>query len=206
MNTTYFLVIMSLVVISQIIVLLVSVRSVDTVKAGNVLKHSPATKLRIGSKPRKLLVGQDYVDVSALEQLVVCGNSMKDYQIHNGQCVFVSTFNYQDKFQIENHPVVVLAISNAGKFESKYKLRKMIAYAEGFDTDWHILFNNNRTRIKIDEATFVAKCAEKASKLRAAGVSDGKLILSETYDEDLGICRYSLHPAETLYGIVKYAV
>lgn len=202
MNVTLFLFVMALVVVSQCAILYLSLRRVSTVKAGNVLKYCPATKCRVGSKPRQIQVNGAYVDVSSLEQLVVCGNSMHDYRINNGQTVFVSRIN--DKESISAHPVVVFNITNAPSHQSKYKLRKMVSYAEGYDQDWNVIYRENNNRIRISQNDFVTMCQNKVKKMQEAGVVNERFIVSETYDEDLHEYRYSLHPVSTLYAKVKY--
>ena len=202
MNVTLFLFVMALVVVSQCAILYLSLRRVSTVKAGNVLKYCPATKCRVGSKPRQIQVNGAYVDVSSLEQLVVCGNSMHDYRINNGQTVFVSRIN--DKESISAHPVVVFNITNAPSHQSKYKLRKMVSYAEGYDQDWNVIYRENNNRIRISQNDFVTMCQNKVKKMQEAGIVNERLIVSETYDEDLHEFRYSLHPVSTLYAKVKY--
>lgn len=202
MNVTLFLFVMALVVVSQCAILYLSLRRVSTVKAGNVLKYCPATKCRVGSKPRQIQVNGAYVDVSSLEQLVVCGNSMHDYRINNGQTVFVSRIN--DKESISAHPVVVFNITNAPSHQSKYKLRKMVSYAEGYDQDWNVIYRENNNRIRISQNDFVTMCQNKVKKMQEAGIVNECLIVSETYDEDLHEYRYSLHPVSTLYAKVKY--
>lgn len=202
MNVTLFLFVMALVVVSQCAILYLSLRRVSTVKAGNVLKYCPATKCRVGSKPRQIQVNGAYVDVSSLEQLVVCGNSMHDYRINNGQTVFVSLIN--DKESISTHPVVVFNITNAPSHQSKYKLRKMVSYAEGYEQDWNVIYRENNNRIRISQNDFVTMCQNKVKKMQEAGIVNERLIVSETYDEDLHEYRYSLHPVSTLYAKVKY--
>ncbi|MCQ2078027.1 MAG: hypothetical protein MJZ20_13550 [Bacteroidaceae bacterium] len=202
MNVTLFLFVMALVVVSQCAILYLSLRRVSTVKAGNVLKYCPATKCRVGSKPRQIQVNGAYVDVSSLEQLVVCGNSMHDYRINNGQTVFVSRIN--DKESISTHPVVVFNITNAPSHQSKYKLRKMVSYAEGYDQDWNVIYRENNNRIRISQNDFVTMCQNKVKKMQEAGIVNERFIVSETYDEDLHEYRYSLHPVSTLYAKVKY--
>ena len=206
MNVTLFLSVMALVAVSQCAVLYLSLRRVGTVKAGNVLKYCPATKCRVGSKPRQIQVNGSYVDVSSLEQLVVCGNSMHDYRINNGQTVFVSHINDKDKEAILAHPVVVFNITNASSQQSKYKLRKMVSYAEGYNQDWVAIYNENSTRIRISQNDFVTMCQNKVKKMQETGIVDERLIVSETYDEDLHEYRYSLHPVSTLYAKVRYVV
>ncbi len=206
MNVTVFLMIVALIAISQIFILYLSVRQVNTVKAGNVLKFSPAKKWRVGSKPNHIQVNGSYVDVRSLEQLIVCGNSMHDYQINNGQTVFVDLYDNHGRESITTHPVVVFNITDASTVQSQYKLRKMVSYADGYTQNWGTIYDANESRIRIAKSTFEEMCVAKVKKMQDAGIADERLIVSETYDEDLRAYRYSLHPVSTLYAKVRYVV
>lgn len=206
MNVTVFLAIVAIIAISQIIILYLSLRQVSTVKAGNVLKYSPAKKWRVGSKPQHIKINGSYVDVRNMEQLIVCGNSMHDYQISNGQTVFVAPYDSNDREFITTHPVVVFHITDASSVQSRYKLRKMVSYAEGYNQNWGDVFDANESRIRIPKAAFEDMCLAKVRKMQVAGIADERLIVSETYDEDLRAYRYSLHPVSTLYAKVRYVV
>lgn len=206
MNVSVFLLVIALIAVSQFVILYLSLRQVYTVKAGNVLKFSPAKKWRVGSKPNHIQVNGAYVDVRSLEQLIVCGNSMHDYQINNGQAVFVELYDDHGRESIATHPVVVFNITDASSVQSRYKLRKMISYAEGYNQDWEHIYVANRNRIRISGNDFVNMCLAKVRKMQQAGIAEERLIVSETYDEDLHAYRYSLHPMSTLYGKVRYVV
>lgn len=206
MNVTVFLMIVALIAISQIFILYLSVRQVNTVKAGNVLKFSPAKKWRVGSKPNHIQVNGSYVDVRSLEQLIVCGNSMHDYLINNGQTVFVDLYDNHGRESITTHPVVVFNIKDASTVQSQYKLRKMVSYADGYTQNWGAIYDANESRIRIAKSAFEETCIAKVKKMQDAGIADERLIVSETYDEDLRAYRYSLHPVSTLYAKVRYVV
>lgn len=206
MNVTVFLMIVAFIAISQVIILYLSLRQVSTVKAGNVLKYSPAKKWRVGSKPQHIRINGTYVDVRNMEQLIVCGNSMQDYQISNGQTVFVSLYDGNGRESITTHPVVVFHITDASAVQSQYKLRKMVSYADGYTQNWGAIYDANESRIRIAKSAFEEMCVAKVKKMQDEGIADERLIVSETYDEDLRAYRYSLHPVSTLYAKVRYVV
>ena len=203
---TSFLIIIALIAISQIAILWLSLRKVNTVKAGNVLKHSPAVKWRVGCKPSKIQVNGKFVDVSNLEQLAVCGNSMSHYKIYDGKTVLVSRFNDAEKETISSYPVVVFNIIGSHTNQSKFKLRKMVSYAEGYSQNWAKFYDSNKDHIRTPKADFVSMCQEKVEKMKMDKIIDEKLVVSETYDEDLCQYKYSLHPVSSLYAKVKYVL
>ena len=204
MQLTSFLIIIAMVAISQIVILWLSLRKVNTVKAGNVLKYSPAVKWRVGCKPSTIQVNGAFVDVRDLEQMAVCGNSMCHYKINDGMTIFVSRFNDAEKDTISTHPVVVFNITGAHTNQSKFKLRKMISYAEGYSQNWAALYNSNKERIHIPQDEFETMCREKVEKMKSDKITEGRLVVSETYDDDVRKYKYSLHPVSSLYAKVKY--
>lgn len=206
MQLTSFLIIIAMVAISQIVILWLSLRKVNTVKAGNVLKYSPAVKWRVGCKPSTIQVNGTSVDVRDLEQMAVCGNSMRHYNIDDGKTVFVHRFNDAEKRTISTYPVVVLNIIGAHPSQSKFKLRKMISYADGNSQNWEAIFDSNKEHIHISKVEFETMCREKFEKMEREKITEDKLVVSETYDEALGQYKYSLHPVSSLYAKVKYVL
>lgn len=206
MEMTSFLIIMALIAVSQIAILWLSLRKVNTVKAGNVFKSSPAVKWRVGCKPDKIQVNGSFVDVSDLEQLAVCGNSMCHYNIKDGMTVFVSRFSEAEKEAISTHPVVVLSIAGARSSQSKFKLRKMVSYADGYSQDWAAIYDRNKERIKIPKMDFASMCRDKVAKMKRDNINEERLVVSETYDENSCRYKYSLHPVSSLYAKVKYVL
>lgn len=206
MNVCVFLWVIILIAISQLLILYLSLRQVNTVKAGNVLKYSPAKKWRVGGKLHYIKVKGVVVDVNPLEQLIVCGNSMRDYHINNGQTVFIELYDNNGRGSIKTHPVVVINITNAATDQSQYKLRKMISYADGYNQNWNKIYEVNHDRIHVSQEEFENVCKEKVRKMQQSGTVEERLIVSETYDEDMHAYRYSLHPVSTLYAKVRYVI
>ncbi|MDE5612602.1 MAG: hypothetical protein K2I90_11370 [Odoribacter sp.] len=127
---------------------------------------------------------------------------MKDYNILNGQYIFVEPYKtMESKQSIQTYPVLVFEITEQ-KIQSKYKLRKFVSYIKPNNVDWDVVYTNNKSRIKISQQDFVQECSKKENRLKN---KESDYILSETFDEEKGRCSYSLHPIETLYAKVKYA-
>jgi len=173
-------------------------------KAGKVSKFYWKYKLLFGKSPKVVECMGMKVDVSSYKVLYVYGNSMKDYEIHNGQEVLVSEYvTERQKESIEDYPVLVFHIYNM-KCQSPYKLRKFVGYVKDpANADWQNVYNRFKDRIRISESHFISECKEKQSKLKQL---KEQYILSETYDEDSATYRYSMHPVSSLYARVDYVV
>lgn len=202
--TKSFIIIISIILIVQIISICSFARLCPVAKAGKVSKFYWKYKLLFGKEPNTIVCDGTKIDVSTYKELYVYGNSMKDYDIHNGQKVLVSEYkSAEQKNQIEGYPVLVFHIYNM-KYQSPYKLRKFVGYVDELgDMDWNYFYDRLNDRIKIDKAQFVSGLKEKESNLTQ---KHNRHILSETYDEDTGIYRYSLHPVNSLYAKVMYAI
>ena len=204
MSVPVFAVAFIALMIGMAFLLLLNYHSLPVVKAGKVNKWSGKTKRVLGYMPaRTLVVDGKRVDVSKDKKMVVSGNSMKDYQIFHGQRIYVKPLSEEEKGSISRFPVLVLNIVNhPDKSDADYKLRKFVGYAES--DDWNKLYEQFRQRIKISQADFVAQCATKYARLPQDG--KGRLVVSETYDEDKEAVQYSLHPVSAVYGRVEYVL
>ena len=171
-------------------------------KAGKVDKFFWKYKLSSCKIPKEIKCGNDTIVVSGLNHLYVYGNSMKDYNILNGQYVFVDPYKTMyEKQSIETYPVLVFDITEQ-KIQSKYKLRKFVCYINLNNVDWNAVYTDCSSRIRVSQKDFIQECIKKGSSLKNKG---SKYILSETFDEEKERYSYSLHPVECLYAKVKYA-
>lgn len=198
-----FIIVISIILIIQIISICSFIRFCPVAKAGKVSKFYWKFKLLYGKEPNTIVCDGEQINVSSYEELYVHGNSMKDYDIHNGQKVLVSVFKDQEKQSIEGFPVLAFHIYNM-KCQSPYKLRKFVGYVDDIKArNWVDLYNRYSERIKIDETQFV-------SDLNKKNINDlnspERYILSETYEDDSNIYRYSLHPVSSLYAKVMYVI
>lgn len=181
---------------------IVGLRLVLVAKAGKVDKFFWKYKLSSCKIPKEIKCGNDTIVVSGLDYLYVYGNSMKDYNIFNGQYVFVDPYQTMDEKQsIQTHPVLVFDITEQ-KIQSKYKLRKFVCYINLNNVDWNAVYTNCSSRIRVSQEDFIQECIKKGSNLKN---KETKYILSETFDEEKERYSYSLHPVECLYAKVKYA-
>lgn len=201
--TKGFIIIISIILIIQIISICSFIRSCPVAKAGKVSKFYWKYKFLFGKEPRFIDCNGEKINVSSYKELYVHGNSMKDYDIHNGQEVFVSEFKELEKQSIEGFPVLAFHIYNM-KCQSPYKLRKFVGYVDNIKArNWTELYYRYRERIKIDENQFISELNKKS--VNDLNLSE-RYILSETYEDDSNIYRYSLHPVSSLYAKVMYVV
>lgn len=183
--------------------LIANFRTLPVVKAGKVTKICNKNEKVFGLMPDKIRLKGQSIDLSKDIKMVVCGNSMKYYNIHNGQRIYVEKIEEAEKGDISTFPVLVLDIvNNPNKEDAAYKLRKFVGYTD--NEDWSGYYEKLRNRIKVPEDIFVSQCSEKYRKMNPA--PNEQLVLSETYDEDKNEVCYSLHPVSSIYGKVKYAI
>ena len=200
---TSFIIVISIILIIQLIGILSSFSLRPVVKAGNVSKFYWKYKFLFGKQPKEILYNGNKVNVASYVALYVYGNSMQDYNIHTGQEVFVEPLNDMQKDSITTYPVLVFYIDNM-KFQSDYKLRKFVRYIDDpSNTNWEGIYAELQTRIKISNEAFVSEMHNKTAKLTNPST---RHILSETYDEERQVYRYSMHPVSSLYAKVLYAV
>lgn len=199
-----FIIVISIILIVQIVSICSFLRLCPVAKAGKVSKFYWKYRLLLGKEPKEIVCNGDVIDVSSLKELYVHGNSMKDHHILNGQKVFVSVYDTpESKESINDYPVLVFHRFNM-KGQSPYKLRKFVGYVgRAGGNDWNNLYHKYKERIKIDEESFLSEMQEKERHLQQ---NLNQHILSETYDEETGKYRYSLHSVDSLYAKVMYAI
>lgn len=190
--------------VGMVVMLLSGVVKLDVVKAGKADKPCKRTRYVFSGRSKTVCVDGRREDASGCRKMVVCGNSMKKYDIVNGGCIYVKLYeNDGEKSGIDTHPVLVLnIIDNPDKDDARYKLRKFLCYYHG--EKFEDVYDLNAGRLNgIAKEEFVAMCSAKYAKM--SGSEKGNLILSETFDEDNESVQYSFHPVSAIYGKVVYA-
>lgn len=192
----------------SVLMVVYGLSGLSTVKAGKVSKHCPRIVLYNSKDYGVISVDGRTVSVSGMLHLAVCGNSMRDYNILDGQEIYARRYeDDESKVSIEDHPVLVLKITKASFYDSQYKLRKFVDYGSLNNTDieWETVFERNTDRIKMGKEDFIRKCLVKVEKLKKLGIT-GQVVLSETYDEEKNYYDYSLHPVTTICASVEYVI
>ncbi|MCR4808629.1 MAG: hypothetical protein K5896_02070 [Prevotella sp.] len=195
-----------IVLISIEIILLASgLHWQKVVKAGDADDFCFGFQITMKSCPEHYIKIEDRdqsENVDSLCCMYVNGNSMKDYDIYDGQQVLVLPYRDEERNSISHFPVIVLNIQNGMWLDSKYKLRKFVGYVDIAALDAKALYATYKNRIRISEERFTERIERKLSKL---GETEGRYILSETFKEKIQGYDYSLHPIDTLYAKVVYA-
>lgn len=202
MNVTLFIIAFLLTIVGMLGFLLLNFKTLPVVKAGKVNKPCNVSKSIFGYMPSHIFINGVKKDVSNDIPMIVCGNSMQNYHIYDGQRIYVKTMGDEEKNGIARYPVLVFHIINGDQGDAKYKLRKFVGYVD--NENLNDLFVSKQDRIKVSEDVFVSQCEKKLRKLRLKG--SGRLVLSETYDEDQKAILYSLHPVTTILGKVEYVM
>lgn len=202
MSMTLFSVAFAIMVVGMLVFLFLNIKSLPVVKAGKVTKPCRENKVIFGYMPSNICINGVKKDVSGDCQMLVCGNSMKNYNIFDGQRIYVKRIIGEAKSNINRFPVLVFHIINGEADDAKYKLRKFVCYIDGNNFDE--VYETFKDRIKVSKKNFIVQCSSKYDKLRNEYA--GQFILSETYDEDKNVVLYSLHPLESVFGKVEYAM
>lgn len=203
MNVTLFIIVMTISSIGMIAFVLCNMRKLPVVKAGKADELHPREKSTFGKLPTMVKVNGVRVDLKDDVEMLVCGNSMQEYNIHDGQRIYVKECKDEsEKMNIKTHPVLVFRITQKTiENDADFKLRKFVGYLDE-QPDWNQVYEQYKNRIHIDKDTFIAQCEEKYKK-----TSDKEnLVLSETYSEEKKVILYSMHEADTIYGKVEYAM
>lgn len=202
MSVTVFVTAFLAMMVGMVSFLLFNFNTLPVVKAGKVTKFCSKTKHVFGYMPNQIKVNGVKKDLSKDEKMLVNGNSMKYYNLFDGQKIYVKRLSDDEKRQIMTYPVLVFNIVNNPKSnDAEYKLRKFVGYVDS--DNWQDIFNRFKERIKIPQADFVTQCAAKHA---TTPLTDDRLILSETFDEDKQSVSYSLHPVNSIFGKVEYAL
>lgn len=202
MSITLFSIAFTIMIVGMLALLVSSIQTLPVVKAGKVTKPCKEKNWILGKIPSTIKINGEKKDISNDSLMLVCGNSMKNYNIFDGQRIFVKSIEDKDKGKIKSYPVLVFHIVNGAKGDAKYKLRKFVGYV--VDGNFKRVYETYRDRIKVSEDSFVAQCSLKYEELSKK--NKGKLVLSETYDENKNVVLYSLHPVDTILGKVEYAM
>ncbi|MDE5612674.1 MAG: hypothetical protein K2I90_11740, partial [Odoribacter sp.] len=87
-----FLIIISVLLFAPLLSFILGLRWHLVAKAGKVDKFFWRYKLSSGKIPKEIKCGDDTITTLELDHLYVYGNSMKDYNILNGQYIFVEPY------------------------------------------------------------------------------------------------------------------
>lgn len=203
MNLVWFYIIITIAVTGMLAMLFIEFPIRRRAKAGTADKY--VFGRTVARRLSKVSVGDLYVDASDYEQMVAAGDSMQDYNIHNGDSILVSPYDAQGKLHIKRYPVLAIKLRGPMKpFDSDIKLRKFVGYTA--NKDWGTAYDRYIDRVKptVSRDDFIASCAKSYGKHQFALTEATPAVLSETYEVDSHRYHYSVHPAENVYGKVVF--
>lgn len=203
MNLVWFYIIITIAVIGMLIMLFIEFPIRRRVKAGTADKY--VFGCAVTRRLSKVTVDDRQVDAADYKQMVAAGDSMKDYNIHNGDSILVSPYDDQGKLHIDRFPVLAIKLRGPMKpLDSDMKLRKFVGYV--VNQDWGAAYDRFQNRVKsvVSRDDFMASCAKSYGKHKFSLSEATPAVLSETYDVDSQCYHYSVHPAENVYGKVVF--
>lgn len=208
MSFSIFTIVVAILLLLQIVMIVLHIDIIKTVKAGDKSDYHFGYRLNT-LRTNVLRIGDKSVNVSNLNRLQVCGNSMKDYNIFDGQMVFVESIDLESAKFISNHPVLVFSLkkNETTRFrDSRLKLRKFVGYID-ISSSCNDAFDTYRDRIQICKEDF---CQEYNDRLKILKQDNNylakKYILSATFNEKRKKYHYSIHSTETVNGVVRYVL
>ena len=178
------------------------------VKAGKANEFCFAKRIARQNKPQVLLCNNEKVNVSQLEPMVICGNSMCMYGLKDGQTILVEPIKPSNRGAFTTNPVMVFKITNKSgclsRFDAQYKLRKFLGYVQNpKSADWSEIYNNIPEKLRhVPLEDFTTICSKKAETTDSAK----QYVLSETYLCDKECVDFSFHAIETMYAKVQYSI
>ena len=203
MNLVWFYIIISIAVAGMLAMLFIEFPIRRRVKAGTADKY--VFGCAVARRLSRIAVGDRQVDAVDYEQMVAAGDSMQDYNIHNGDSILVSPYDEQGKLHIDRFPVLAIKLRGPRKpFDSNMKLRKFVGYVG--NQDWGAAYDRFRDRVKpaVSRDDFMASCAKSYGKCQFTLSDATPAVLSETYDVDSHCYHYSVHSVENVYGKVVF--
>ena len=104
MSLTWFYIIITVAVVGLIVMVFSEYPMLRRAKAGKadkyVFGHTFARRLS------QISVGESCVALADYEQMVAAGDSMKDYNIHNGDIILVSRYDETARKNIDHYPAI----------------------------------------------------------------------------------------------------
>jgi len=208
MNPNTFIWIVCIILGLQLISIITNISFVLTAKAGDINDYHFRYSIKKYNN-KYLNVNGQIVDVSHLLQRNVSGESMKDYNIHNGQTIFEQKLTMQEILNLQDFPILVYRLEqneNTKLLDSKIKLRKFVGLIDLTETA-NTVYEKYSNRIKIDKECFLDEFNTRQQHLNLNPENKNKkFILSATHSTKLNRYHYSIHAADTVEGIVKYVI
>ena len=168
---------------------------VDAISAGSAGKENQTAEIKIK--------GRTTIDISNFIIMLVCGRSMEYVNIEDKDAILVEQYN--DASILKPHKSII-SVDNTDKAENiKHKLRKYIGVFENAD-DVQGFAQSNDLDIEIFQNCYEER-TKKDNGIKELIQQNKKIVVSETTIEDKNFQRhYSFHSADSVEGVVKYAI
>lgn len=182
------------------------------VRAGDISKDCALRTYASDFQNKTFVFNGESIDPSDYIIFIVRGESMSNYNIHDGDAVFVKRLSVSERYSLKDNPVIVLEIDHTvrctGCYSSadEYKLRKFIGYIGCNDTIDNIVAEYPYLSISTETINDkLTKCKDEYNISDENRQANILFTLSETKYED-GTIGYSIHPIINLFGTVKFIV
>lgn len=196
-----------IMIIMQIIALLLSLKKMSVVKAGDVDEVCYPTKIKANMYVDNLMVNGQGVSISGLRQYLVHGDSMKPFGINDGQVVYVEDVEISDLQERKDfYPIAVFNYTTNIDNDCDIKLRKFLTFIDLKKIDINQLHQQYGKYLPIEE--FKKEIEKRIETIRKEDPElNGNYILSVTHRYKLNPAKYhySIHDAHKIQGLVKYA-
>ena len=157
----------------------------------------------------KFVANGEEIDITPYQQLLVDGNSMKNFGIKNNDVVLVSSDNRID--EPEKKPVIVIKVLPEKNKKIEYKLRKFVEY-NNFNsiTDFEEWLNSKKVILGYNVSDFRKKRTEEIENIIRQSGSSNSIVISLTMVREKLFWKrtphLSVHLADDVFGTVKYRV
>lgn len=196
-----------IMIIMQIVALVFSLKKMPVVKAGDVEEICYPTKIKANMHVNNLMVHGQTMSINGLQQYLVHGDSMKPFGINDGQVVYVENVDIKDLQQRKKfYPIAVFRYTTNIDNDCKVKLRKFLTFVNLKDIDIDQLYEQYGKYLPKEE--FKTEIEKRIEQIRTEDSElNGNYILSVTHRYKLNPAKYhySIHNAEKIQGLVKYA-
>lgn len=194
-----FVIVFFIVTVGQIALLLSGYSR--TVSANDVSKEIDKFRDTRLFREDYVIADNERIDVSKHMSLIVCGDSMQKYDIHDGDRIYIKRYSSEDSNSIEKRPILVMRYKHKSIFHrmvySNYFLMKFIGYVE----DLSVAEKLYKEDMGVSLERFMNDLRKSIDMFEK---KNGKVLLGEFFDVELQRNVYSLYEANDVIGSADY--
>lgn len=196
-----------IMVVMQVVALVCSLKKMSVVKAGDVDEVCYPTKIKANMYVDSLVVNGQRMSIRGLRQYLVHGDSMKPFGINDGQVVYVEDVEIKElQDRKAFYPIAVFNYTTNIDNDCNIKLRKFLTFVDLKKINIDQLHLQYGKYLSIEE--FKKEIEKRIEIIREEDPElNGNYVLSVTHRYKLNPAKYhySIHDANKIAGIVKYA-